>query len=268
MMRYLLSIMLLGSCGHAAAAFDHQHALWDELLKKHVVWIDGGHGSQVDYRGFQHDREQLARYLNTLSDVTPSTFDSWSKNQQLAFLINAYNAFTIELVLTRYPDLDSIKELGWLFRSPWKKRSFTLLGEKRHLDDIEHGLIRAPGVYDEPRIHVAVVCASIGCPALRDEAYTARDLDTQMEDSFRRFLGDKSRNRYDSSSDTLRVSKIFDWYEADFTQGHGGFHSLTDVFARYAELLTDDPATQRRIREREVPIRHLDYDWALNDVRA
>jgi hypothetical protein len=219
----------------------------------------------VDYRGFQENRQQLQDYLDELSSVPQNTFDSWGKDQQLAFLINAYNAFTIELVLTRYPDLDSIKDLGSFLRSPWKKRFFTLLGEERHLDDLEHGLIRAPGVYDEPRIHVAVVCASIGCPALRDEAFTAERLDAQMEDSFTRFLGDKSRNRYNPSSQTLEVSKIFDWFEEDFDKGHGGFDSLESVFARYAELLADTPEAQQRIRDGQIPIKHLNYDWGLND---
>lgn len=262
----VLLLLLIADGVNAQTTFDHQHPQWDELVKKHVVWIDDGHASQVDYNGFQGDRQQLQDYLDNLSSVTQSTFDSWSQEQQLAFLINAYNAFTIELVLTRYPELDSIKDLGSWFQSPWKKRFFTLLGEERHLDDVEHGLIRAPGVYDEPRIHVAVVCASIGCPALRDEAFTAERLDAQLEDSFKRFLGDKSRNRYNSSSQTLEVSKIFDWYGEDFEQGHGGFDSLESVFARYAELLADTPEAQQQIREEQVPIKHLNYDWALNDT--
>ena len=145
-----------------AHAFDHSHAQWDALTKKHVVWLPGGHASQIDYKGFQADRQALKTYLDGVSSVNQADYDGWSKSQKLAFLINAYNAFTIELVLTEYPEVKSIKDLGSLVRSPWKKKFFTLLGKEHGLDDIEQGMIRAPGSFDEARIHMAVNCASIG----------------------------------------------------------------------------------------------------------
>jgi hypothetical protein len=248
-----------------AGAFDQQHIIWDRLLQKHVIWIANGTASQVDYTGFQQDRQSLNRYLESLSALSRSEFEQWNRQQRLAFLINAYNAFTIERILSKYPELKSIKDLGSLFKSPWKQKFFTLFGEQRHLDYIEHELIRAPGVYDEPRIHIALVCASIGCPALRDEAYTADQLDAQLEDGMRRFFSDRSRNRYNPDSGKLEVSKIFDWYTDDFSAGHAGFNSLQSVFARYADLLTNDPQNRRYIRNGEVEIFYLDYDWALND---
>lgn len=270
-MKKLLIALFLAAAGlinTAAFAFDQQHSRWDALLKKHVVWITNGTASQVDYAGFKRDSAALQQYLQELSAVTQQEFDAWSEPQQLAFLINAYNAFTIDLILTRYPDLKSIKDLGSLLQSPWKKRFFTLLGKERHLDELEHEMIRAKGVYDEPRIHVAVVCASIGCPALRDDAFVAERLDAQLEDSFKRFLADRSRNRYNASSGKLEVSKIFDWYQEDFNSGYQGFDSLPGVFARYADVLADDPAAQQRIRQGQAAISHLSYDWALNDVRG
>jgi len=270
-MKYVViaaATVLATFAGVSSWAFDQQHRAWDALLKKHVVWIRDGKASEVDYAGFQRDAAELRRYLAALSGVSQREFDGWTRARQLAFLINAYNAFTIELILTRYPDLESIKDLGTFFQSPWKKRFFTLLGEKRHLDDIEHGLIRAPGVYDEPRIHVAVVCASIGCPALRDEAFTAERLDAQLEDSFRRFLSDQSRNRYNPATGKLEVSRIFDWYGEDFSQGHNGFTSLENTFARYADLLTETAAGQRRVQEQRAPVTFLRYDWDLNDRRG
>jgi hypothetical protein len=244
-----------------APAFDHQYSLWDRLLHQHVSWISKGTASQVDYAGLQKDRRMLNDYLQSLSAVSRSEFTGWSKPQQLAFLINAYNAFTVELILSKYPDLESIKDLGSFLSSPWKKEFFTLFGEPHHLDYIEHELIRALGVYNEPRIHFAVVCASIGCPALRDEAFTADKLNDQLEDSMRRFLGDRSRNRYDPNTGKLEVSKLFDWYGDDFG-------SLKSVLARYAELLADDPEQQQRIRNGTVEIEYLDYDWRLNDNRS
>ena len=262
----LLLTLLLGLGNGPASAFDHRHTAWERLLQQHVRWINGGVASQVDYGGFQRDAARLEDYLSGLSRVSRAEFDGWSREQRLAFLINAYNGFTVALILTKYPDLNSIKDLGSFFRSPWKRRFFTLLGNERHLDELEHDLIRAPGVYDEPRIHVAVVCASVGCPALRDEAFVAEKLDAQLEDSMRRFLSDRSRNRFDGRSGSLEVSKIFDWYREDFSKGYGGYFSLASVFAAYASWLADDPSSQQLIREKRAPIIYLDYDWRLNDT--
>jgi hypothetical protein len=252
----LVHFALAGS----AQAFDHSHAPWDALLKKHVAWDEQAHASKVDYARLAAERAALDGYLREVSAVSQSEYEGWSKLQKLAFLINAYNAETVALILSRYPDLKSIRDLGSFVQSPWKKRFFTLLGEQRHLDDIEHGMIRAPGVFDEPRIHMAVNCASIGCPALRPEAFVAERLDRQLEDSVQRFLSDSSRNRAESNA--LRVSKIFDWYGGDFAKKAG---SLPNWLARYAPQLSPDPALQQAVREAKLPVRFLDYDWALND---
>jgi hypothetical protein len=162
------------------------------------------------------------------------------------------------LILTRYPDLKSIKDLGSVLQSPWKKAFFTPLGQERSLDEVEHGLIRAPGVFDEPRIHAAVNCASVGCPMLRNEAFTANKLEAQLEDSLRRFLADRSRNRFDPTSSTLWVSKIFDWYQGDFEKGHQDFTSLDATFARYADALGNTPQAQDAIRKGGLKIRYLE----------
>ncbi|HZP92710.1 MAG TPA: DUF547 domain-containing protein [Burkholderiales bacterium] len=245
-----------------ARAFDHGHAQWDALTRKHVAWIADGHASRVDYLGFTAERASLEAYLASLSAVSQSEYDDWTRAQKLAFLINAYNAFTVELILTRYPDLKSIRDLGSVLRSPWKRRFFTLLGQERSLDDIEHGMIRAPGAFDEPRIHMAVNCASIGCPALRPEAFVAQRLDAQLEDSVVRFLSDRSRNRVRDGS--LQVSKIFDWYGADFRSQAG---SVEKWLSRYAQQLADDAAERLAVREARLPVRFLEYDWTLNDLK-
>jgi len=260
----LIWLLLLGALPSSSLAFDQSHAGWDALLKRHVHWDAKGVASRVDYATIKQDPIELEGYLKQLTSVSEQEYAGWNKQQQLSFLINAYNAFTIELILTRYPDLTSIKDLGSLFSSPWKKRFFTLLGKKRSLDDLEQGLIRQPGVFDEPRIHVALVCASIGCPALRNEAFVAERLDVQLEDSLRRFLSDRSRNRYNPASDQLEVSKIFDWYGGDFV-GFRGHHSVVSLLGDYAELLTDDKKAQLRIKAGDRSLDFLDYDWRLND---
>jgi len=249
-----------------AGAFDQQHSRWTQLLQKHVVWISSGHASAVDYAAFQQDRDELKSYLADLSAVPAEEFSRWPAEERLAFLINAYNAFTVELILTAYPELESIKDLGSFFSSPWKKEFFTLLGKQRNLDDIEHGMIRVPGAYDEPRIHFAVNCASVGCPALRNEAYVANRLTQQLEDNAVRFFSDRNRNRYNRDKERLEVSELLDWYEDDFQQGYLGIHSLAELLARYADYLADREEDRQNISSASVPIRFLDYDWQLNDV--
>ena len=247
-----------------ALAFDHSHTDWNFLLKKHVVVTNNGSASQVRYTDFQKDRKTLQNYLDKLSSVNSNEFTSWSKNKRLAFLINAYNAFTIELILNRYPDIDSIWDTGSLIVKPWRKKFFVLLGQKRHLDDIEHNMIRKKGVYDELRIHFAVNCASIGCPALRNEAFVYHRLDKQLEDSLIRFLSDTSRNRFNPKTQTLEVSKIFNWYKEDFIQTDT---SLETFFAKYAHLFSRKPEDLKSIRGMNVSITFLKYNWDLNDLK-
>jgi hypothetical protein len=272
MIRALLLAAALGSAA-AAHAFDHSHAAWDALVKRHVKLVDGGKASQVRYAGFAKDRAALGAYLAEVSKVGEAEFRAWPKPRQAAFLVNAYNAFTVELVLTKYPDLKSIRDLGNIFASPWKKRFFTLLGRETHLDEIEHGMLRKPGAYDEPRVHFAVNCASVGCPMLREEAYVAERLDAQLEEQARRFLSDRNRNRFDPRSGKLEVSEIFKWFKEDWTSGYRGLGAAGPVtsreqfFARYADLLADAPEHRRLVADGKAPIAHLDYDWSLNDAR-
>lgn len=263
---YILVTALMFSMPVSAWAFDHNHSTWDQLLAKHVKWINSGAGSQVDYKGFVKGHSKLKLYLNSLSGVSQKEFDSWTKDRQLAFLINAYNAFTIELILTKYPGLKSIKDTGSFLKSPWKKKFFNLLGELRYLDWIEHEMIRKPGAYDDPRIHAAVNCASVGCPALRNSAFKADTLNADLEDNMQRFLRDSSRNRFNTKTGKLEVSKIFDWYGGDFKKGYLGFNSLEEFFAKYAELLVKEPVSQAKIKGKMVDIDFLDYDWKLNDA--
>lgn len=246
----------------AQTGFDHQYTAWNTLLKKHVRWLPDSKQSRVNYKGFANDRAALKTVLDSLSAVPKTTFESWSQPQQMAFLVNAYNAFTVELILTKYPDLKSIKDLGSFIQSPWKKKFFHLLGEERHLDWIEHEQLRP--VYKEPRIHAAVNCASIGCPALRDEAFTASQLAVQLEDSMQRFMGDNTRNRVNNGK--VEVSAIFKWFKEDFNSGYRGYKQVEDVFAAYAEQLTSKPEEQQALLAKSLPVSYLDYDWSLNDA--
>jgi hypothetical protein len=246
----------------AQTGFDHQYGAWNTLLKKHVRWLPDGKQSRVNYKGFAADRAGLKGVLDGLSAVSKATFDGWSRPQQMAFLINAYNAFTVEIILTKYPDIKSIKELGLFNRGPWKNEFFTLLGDKRHLDWVEHEQLRP--IYKDPRIHAGVNCASIGCPALRDEAFTADKLEAQLDDGMKRFMGDRTRNRVKGSE--VQVNNIFKWFKEDFSSGYRGINQLEDLLAQHAEQLTDKPEEQAALRAKTLPVSYLDYDWSLNDL--
>jgi hypothetical protein len=263
----------LGAAALAAApragaqAFDTTHAAWTALLRKHVRVLRGGQATAVSYAGFAADRAALKAYLDSLSVLPPAVFAAWPKAERQAFLTNAYNAFTVELILTRYPELKSIKDLGSLLSSPWKPKWIALLGAKASLDDIEHAMLRKRGDYDDPRVHFAVNCASIGCPALREEAFVAARLDAQMDEQALRFMSDRTRNRWNAQRQRLELSKIFDWYGEDFRLGHRGIASLPAFAARYADQLADAPADRERIRAGKADIAFADYDWSLNDAR-
>jgi hypothetical protein len=239
-----------------AQGFDHNHRAWDALLKKHVVLISGGKASQIRYAAITKDRTALKGYLDSLSEVKEQEFNGWSKSQRMAFLINAYNAFAVEKVLTRYPDIKSIWDFGKVFGNPFKDEFFRLFGRKFTLDAIEHETLRKK--YYEPRVHFAVNCASIGCPMLREEAYVAERLERQLEEQAERFLSDRSRNRV--AGGKLEVSKIFDWFKEDFG-------SPAKFFARYATVLGDTQDQQATVGEGMAPITYLDYDWTLNDAK-
>ena len=249
-----LSLLILSGGTSLGDDFDHQHAEWSEVLSEYVA-VDRG-SSQVDYRGILKNRAGLDNYLARVEKVSLEEYRSWTQSQRLAFLINAYNAFTVKLIVDNYP-VDSIKDLGGWISTPWKKKFFTLLGKERHLDNIEHDMIRVE--FDEPRIHFAVNCAAVACPALRREAFVAGRLDEQLEEATRLFLTDTRRNRYQADRQRLELSSIFRWYHDDFERNQGSLEAFV------ADRITRDPEIRERIRSKEVKVVYLDYDWSLND---
>lgn len=261
--RYALcALALLYACGARAAEFDHTHKTWNKLLRESVVPLNEDKASAVRYNrlgghGAQH---ALDWYLGTLSAVPTSAYNGWTRAQQLAFLVNAYNAYTVKLVLTHYP-VNSLKDVVTLTGDPWQHEFFDLLGRQRSLAALEHELI---GAFAEPRVHFALSCAAIGCPKLRNEAYVAERLDDQFEDQARRFMSDASRNRYDEKSNTARVSRIFEWHASDFARSAG---SVQAYIARYSDELAGATKGGEALAAQRFRIDYLPYDWHLNDAR-
>ena len=223
-------------------ATEVDHALYASLLNRHV---DQG---VVDYQGFQEDEANLDRYLEMLAAVDPGAL---SKDARFAFYANAYNAWTIKLILSRYPDIRSIKDLGGLFSSPWKKKIARIDGKLLTLDQIEHEILRKQ--FKDPRVHFAVNCASKSCPPLQGEPFVGERLDDQLNRAAIAFINNPRFNRLEG--DTLLVSKIFDWFGEDFNE------DIVGTFVRYAEPQFKAKIENNRDR---IKIRHLDYDWSLN----
>ena len=253
----LLSTVLLSLTVSAttmvATSYPDSNQLFTEMLQKHLTYTPTT--STVDYASWKkQDALKLKTYLQSLEKVTSAEFEKMNRQQQMAFLINAYNAFTVQLILNHYP-VKSIKKIGGWFKSPWKMKSFKLLGKERHLDWIEHEVLRPK--YKDPRIHYAVNCASIGCPRLRNEAFNDKMLDIQLNEQQATFFADASRNRIDVKNKKLMVSKIFDWFEEDFT----------NLRSYLAKQLTKNPQLQTRIVKENWEIDFTDYNWNLNSTK-
>ncbi|AEE21432.1 MAG: DUF547 domain-containing protein [Alteromonadaceae bacterium] len=258
-----------------AAEFDHRYTNFDQLLTQVVQTSADKKQTRVNYQRLSVKSDILQRSLNAFSAVSKSQFDGWDEQQQLSFLINAYNGFTLKLIIDNWDefkqgDADSIRDLGSLFTTPWEKKFFTLFNEKHNLDDIEHEMVRK--WFKEPRIHAALVCAAVSCPPLRDEAFVASALTTQLDSQMQRFLADNSRNeiKINGQEGEASLSSIFKWYRGDFEKGQQGFHSLFDLLSTYSEALVegDDNAQAQRnlLKSADYPITFKDYDWRLNDV--
>lgn len=232
----------MGNTTFAQEKFDH--SLFNQLLNQHVD-SDGW----VDYDGFLKDRNKLTTYLDLLRKNPPNK-STWNDDEQLAYWINVYNAFTIDLVLQHYP-IESIRDIGSKIQipfvnTPWSHKFIEINGEKYSLDNIEHGIIRKQ--FDEPRIHFAVNCASYSCPLLRNEAYTADKLDKQLDEQTRKFINDPKRNKITAKK--AEISQLFSWYTEDFTKNS----TLKEFIGKYAEA---DVSKSTRIS-------YLDYRWELN----
>ena len=220
---------------------------WDEMLH---TYVDNG---TVDYGKWQ---EESARSLQQwLSEVSEVNIEALEEREAIAFLLNLYNALTINQVLQKYP-IDTIrpKVLGvpnWpSFLAFFKKEIYTLSDRALSLDNIEHNILREN--YSEPRIHFALVCASTGCPLIRDNAYTPEKLDMQLEKDVRRFINNPEKVRYDAPSETLYCSKIFKWYESDFLTQAASIPAYVQRYANNINFATDPK------------IEYLPYDWSLN----
>jgi hypothetical protein len=230
-MRYIF-VFLLWSIGQTSEA-QPDYKSWDTFLKKYVSTT-----GEVDYKSIKSNKKELDAITKIFSAT--SVLPSWSKNDQLAFWINAYNAFTIDLIINNYP-LKSIQGLDG--GKPWDVKRINIGGKKYSLNNIENDIIRPQ--FKDARIHFAVNCAAKSCPPILNGAFFGKTIDTQLDEVTKKFINNKKYQTITSSNITL--SKIFDWYGADFGD-------IVTFINKYSNVKVNKSAT----------IAYKDYDWALN----
>jgi len=219
----------------ANSALNIDHSQWDKLLKKHV-----DSEGMVDYKGFKNDEAKLNEYLKMLSEKNPT--NDWSVQELLAYYINLYNAATVKLIVENYP-VKSIKDID----GAWTKGRVAVGDKMLSLGGIENGILRK---MNEPRIHFAINCASISCPKLLDEAYTAAKINEQLNRATKEFI---NSDKNDISANNPKVSSIFDWYQKDFVMN--GKKDIIGYINQYSKTKINSGAT----------LSYKTYDWNLNE---
>jgi len=240
-MKKLSSILVLSICflvfQSGVGEQNVSHASWDQLLKANV-----SANGKVNYEGFNSSKDKLDAYLAQLSKNAPTA--SWAKNEVKAYWINAYNAYTVKLILNNYP-LKSIMDING--GKAWDLKFIEIGGKQYSLNNIEHDILRAK--HKDARIHFAVNCASFSCPKLSNKAFTSANIEAQLEQLSKSFINNNAKNQIQANS--VKISKLFDWYKSDFTTNG----SLIDFLNKYSNTKINANAT----------IGHMDYNWNLNN---
>ncbi|MBI4963612.1 MAG: DUF547 domain-containing protein [Desulfomonile tiedjei] len=267
-----VAFLLVAAPGATAAEKPFSYEDYAEILAAYVD--DRG---MVNYAALKEHRGRLDAFVQRIADLTPSTYDKWNDSEKIAFWINAYNALTLRAIVDHYPikpgllssfrfPKNSIRQIPGV----WDKLQFKVMGRQMTLDGIEHDTLRSK--FDEPRIHLALVCAAMGCPPLRNEPFTGAKLELQLSDQTMRFLKDPDKFRIDGTGGYVYLSSIFKWFGEDFIKNYG-----TDKF-------TDRGPSERAVlkflgsslkgRDKEFleagkyEIIYLAYDWVLNEKGA
>ena len=233
-MRLFYTVLLFLCFVHPLLGQKSIHYLWTQELKQ---WVDGS--GKVDYKAWKQNPKRLKTYLKTLEENPPQKY--WSKNDSLAYFINAYNAVTVDLILTHYP-LKSIRRLGM----PWRRKLFVLGDKKVSLGHLEHQILRK---MKDPRIHFAINCASASCPKLENTAFESANVQARLEEVTKNFLNDPLKNKLDSNP--VYLSKIFFWFSSDF----GNKKEKMEFINRYSPIQVSSLTK----------VKYLEYDWSLNE---
>lgn len=242
-----IAILFLCKCAtikdYSSTSKPISHDIWNELLQRNIK-----ENGRTDYKGFIADKEQLYQYLSLLNNNHPN-INNWTKEERLAYWINAYNAYTVQLIVESYP-VKSIKDIkkGIPFiNSVWDLKFIQIEGKTYDLNNVEHNILRKK--FNEPRLHFAINCASISCPGLRNEAYYPEKIDQQLDEQARLFLNDSSKNKM--AENKVELSKIFSWFGKDFKKNG----TLIEYINPYTDIEIRSDAKKS----------FLEYDWNLNE---
>lgn len=239
----------------AASAWDSSCVMWKRVLDQYEE--DG----LINYQVLKENPNDLNIFLKSVEGANRNEYNRWSRNQKIAFWINVYNALAMKMVADHYPIKKGLNFKALVFPensiqqipNVWNQKALEVFGEKISLNMIENEILRKE--FNEPRIHFALVCASIGCPVLRGEPYTAERLDDQFNDQIHQFLSNPEKFRYDNSRDTMHLSPIFKWFRKDFNWAGG----IPAFVRQYLPEKTADRISGK------TKIEWLGYDWSLNE---
>ena len=234
--------------------------------------------AMVDYSKLKAQRRQLDAFVASMGKLTSETYEKWGEKDKIAFWLNAYNGLTLKAIIDNYPikssffrsriyPKNSIRQIPGV----WKKITFRIMGQRMTLGHIEHEILRMK--FNEPGIHMAMVCAAMGCPPLRGEPYVGGKLDEQLEDQSRRFLGNPAKFKIDRSKNRLYLSPIFDWFAEDFVRKYGPDKNIAkhdkkeSAVLNFVALYLAEPQKEY-VLAGKFKIKYLKYDWSLNEQRA
>jgi hypothetical protein len=228
-----------------------------EVLKEYV-----DSSGRVDYENLKNNRQKLDKFNAAIGSTTSATYDSWTNEEKIAFLLNAYNSLTLEAIIDNYPT-ESIRDISGV----WDRKKFKVIGQEMTLNDIEHEILRKK--FNEPRIHMALVCASIGCPKLRTEPYTAENLNTQLDEQTKVFLAIPDNFRIDRSSKQVYVSSIFKWFGEDFEKSYSQKENFVNLNGKETAFINFIgqylmPTDKEYLLRGGYRLSYTDYDWSLN----
>jgi hypothetical protein len=244
-----------------------------EMLKINVDDV-----GMVNYKKLKAEPEKLRAFITELQYLDRKDFDKWSDNEKIAFWLNAYNALTLKAIIDNYPikssffksriyPKNSIRQIAGV----WDKINFKVMGQNLTLGHIEHKILRVK--FDEPGVHMAMVCAAIGCPSLRNEPYTGDKLQEQLDDQAHRFLANPAKFKISRADDRIYLSPIFKWFAADFIKKHGpqksiGRHNKKDSAVLNFIVSYLDKARKDYVLAGKFKIKYLKYDWSLNEQQT
>ena len=234
------------------------------VLKNYVDDI-----GMVNYKKLKDNPAKLNSFVAALAELNPDSYGNWTEKEKIAFWLNAYNAFTLKAIIDNYPikpnffksmhyPKNSIRQISGV----WGKITFKVMGKKYTLKHIEHKILRKK--FKEPRIHIAMVCAAMGCPSLRNEPYTGKKLSEQLDDQSRKFLANPTKFRFDPKKRMLHISSIFKWFGEDFVKAKAGKDA---AILEFVSSYLDKDNAYFDPSKKAISIKYLDYDWSLNEQR-